>query len=81
LSAIAQSKTFLRDNYIKKIPFGTGRWMDPKGERREYDTDAYRLAVEGFLTSLGPGRVISVNVLDPTMHVLGRVVVWYWEEA
>lgn len=79
MSAFAQCKTFLRENYIKETPYGTGRLFDPKGVGRKWDGDAYRLAVENFLTTLGPSAVISVNVIEYYAYgYRGMTHVWYW---
>jgi hypothetical protein len=79
MSEVAQQKVFYRENYTKDVQYGAGTWWSPTSYRKEWDDQAYRLAVEGFLTSLGPGRVISVNVQDGSFHEAMRIIVWYWD--
>lgn len=52
-------------------------WLKTEGHKYDHEGELYA-DVAAFLTTLGPERVISVNVLRaPDMFT--HVIIWYWE--
>lgn len=56
-------------------------WLSRRFEEWQ-DIDAYRQDILDFLTSLGPGKVISVQAPAGWYRFSHAATdVWYWEEA
>ena len=57
---------------------GTSSWW---GEGRKYNSEEeLLLAVDAFLTELGPERVIAVHHRNSQDFTFGSILVWYWNK-